>query len=219
MLYNETLQLLKKEFSLEWKQKYAFSGILLYIASTIFVCYLSFKKVIDVDTWNALFWIILLFGSVNAVAKSFLQETEGKLLYYYTVASAEAIILSKTIYNTLLLILLGLLSFGMYSLVLQDIVANYTLFLITLILGCSGLASTFTLISGIASKANNSSVLMAILGFPLILPLLLMIIRLSKRSILNLQLDQNVDDILILALLNLITVVLSYILFPYLWRD
>ena len=172
-----------------------------------------------VDTWNALFWIILLFGSVNAVAKSFLQETEGKQLYYYTVASAEAIILSKIIYNTLLLILLGLLSFGMYSLVLNDIVANYQLFLTTLILGCSGLASTFTLISGIASKANNSSVLMAILGFPLILPLLLMIIRLSKRSILNLQLNQNLDDILILALLNLITVVLSYILFPYLWRD
>ena len=193
----------KKITTLEWKQKYAFSGILLYIASTIFVCYLSFKQVIDVDTWNALFWIILLFGSVNAVAKSFLQESEGKQLYYYTIASAEAIILSKIIYNTLLLIILGLISFAVYSLVLNNIVANYQLFLTTLILGCSGLASTFTLISGIASKANNSSVLMAVLGFPLVLPLLLMIIRLSKRSILNLQLDQNFDDILILALLNI----------------
>ena len=219
MLYNETKQLLKKEFTLEWKQKYTLNGILLYIASTIFVCYLSFKNVIDVDTWNALFWIILLFGSVNAVAKSFLQESEGKQLYYYSLVSAEAVILSKIIYNTFLLVILGFLSFGMYSLVLNDIVTNYRLFLTTLTLGCSGLAAIFTLISGIASKANNSSVLMVVLGFPLVLPLLLMIIRLSKRSILNLQLGQNLDDLLILALLNLISVILSYILFPYLWRD
>ena len=219
MLYNETKQLLKKEFTLEWKQKYTLNGILLYIASTIFVCYLSFKNVIDVDTWNALFWIILLFGSVNAVAKSFLQESEGKQLYYYSLVSAEAVILSKIIYNTFLLVILGFLSFGMYSLVLNDIVTNYQLFLTTLTLGCSGLAAIFTLISGIASKANNSSVLMVVLGFPLVLPLLLMIIRLSKRSILNLQLGQNLDDLLILALLNLISVILSYILFPYLWRD
>ena len=219
MLYNETKQLLKKEFTLEWKQKYTLNGILLYIASTIFVCYLSFKNVIDVDTWNALFWIILLFGSVNAVAKSFLQESEGKQLYYYSLVSAEAVILSKIIDNTFLLVILGFLSFGMYSLVLNDIVTNYRLFLTTLTLGCSGLAAIFTLISGIASKANNSSVLMVVLGFPLVLPLLLMIIRLSKRSILNLQLGQNLDDLLILALLNLISVILSYILFPYLWRD
>ena len=94
----EIRYLILKEISLEWKTKYAFNGLLLYVVSTIFVCFLSFKQIIDPPTWNALFWIIMLFASVNAVAKSFMTETRGRLLYYYTLTSAEAVIISKTIY-------------------------------------------------------------------------------------------------------------------------
>ena len=76
-LFNEVKHLIAKEINLEWKQKYAFNGLLLYVISTVFVCYLSFKQIIDVPTWNALFWIIMLFASVNAIAKSFIQESKG----------------------------------------------------------------------------------------------------------------------------------------------
>src|SRR5678815_5028898 len=82
----EIRYLIQKEISLEWKTKYSFNGLLLYVVSTIFVCFLSFKQVIDPPTWNALFWIIMLFASVNAVAKSFMTESRGRLLYFYTVS-------------------------------------------------------------------------------------------------------------------------------------
>ena len=219
MLLKEIPLLIKKELLLEWKQKHAFTGILLYIVSTIFVCFLSFKRIIDIDTWNTLFWIILLFGSVNAVAKSFINENRDQQLYYYTVASAEGIILSKIIYNVLLLSLLGLASFLLYSLLLGNIVADIPLYIIVILLGSSGLAIVFTLVSAIASKASNSAVLMAVLGFPIILPMLLIIIRLSKNAIHGFSWDQSYDYGGVFLLLNLIVVVLSYILFPYLWRD
>ncbi len=32
--------------------------------------------------WNGLFWMIQLFICVNAVAKSFLQESQGRMLYF-----------------------------------------------------------------------------------------------------------------------------------------
>ena len=91
-------QLVRKDILIEWRQKYAFNGILLYVFSTLFVIQMSFQK-LRPDIWITLFWMVILFASVNAVAKSFLQESKGRLLYYYTLSSAEDIILSKLFYN------------------------------------------------------------------------------------------------------------------------
>ena len=113
-LFNEIRYLLKKELVLEWRQKYAISGIFLYVLSTIFIVYTSFIQV-PKNVWNTLFWIIVLFASVNAVAKSFMQESGNRQLYYYTLANPLAVIISKIIYNLMLLLLLSLLSFAFFS--------------------------------------------------------------------------------------------------------
>src|ERR1700679_1330833 len=105
-LFNQTWFLLKKEVLLEWRSKYAFNGVLLYVVSTVFICYISFHLTPGFEhsggykvVWNVLFWIIILFASVNAIAKSFMQESKGRQLYYYSIASPQDIILSKTFYN------------------------------------------------------------------------------------------------------------------------
>lgn len=194
-------------------------GILLYVVSTIFVCYLTFKQIIDVSTWNALFWIIMLFASVNAVSKGFLQESEGRQLYLYTLVSAESIIISKIVYNTILMVVLALISFVFYSLFLGSIVADIPWFLMGVIAGSAGLAAAFTMVSAIAYKANNNGVLVAILGFPLILPLMMVIMRFSNEALVGVDRIDSIGNLLIICLLNLIIAILSYLLFPYLWRD
>lgn len=218
-MWNELRHLIRKEFLLEWKQRYALSGLLLYVVTTIFVCYLSFKKVVDVPTWNALFWIILLFASVNAVAKSFMQESRHRNLYYYTVADPKFVIGAKLIYNTLLLLSLALLHLAIFSLLIGNPVQDMTLFLIALFLGVFGLASVMTLISAIASKAGANSTLMAILGFPVLMPLLLTSIRLSKNAADGLVVASNQQFIIVLLALNIAISALAIILFPYLWRE
>src|SRR3978361_849621 len=109
-LFQQTWYLFKKEIILEWRSKYAFNGVLLYVVSTVFVCYISFRLTPGFTgsqgysvVWNVLFLSIMLFASINAIAKSFMQESRGRLLYYYTIASPQAIILSKIIYNVLLM--------------------------------------------------------------------------------------------------------------------
>lgn len=219
LMFSEIKNLIAKELLLEWRTQYAFSGILLYVIATVFICYLSFKNIVDVPTWNALFWIILLFASVNAVAKSFLMESKGRLLYFYTLASPQAIILSKTIYNMLLMLLLSLVCFGFYTLFIGNAVQNVALFSITLVLGSIGFASTLTMVSSIASKTNNNFTLMAILGFPILMPLLLTLIQVSKNAIDGLAMSVSWKYILVLSLLDIIVITLSCLLFPYLWRD
>jgi heme exporter protein B len=221
-LFKEVQLLLKKEVLLEWRQRYAFNGMLLYVGSSVLVCYMSFgvrTGALQPVSWNALFWIIMLFTAVNAVAKSFMQEREGRQLYLYTLASPQGIILSKIVYNMLLMSLLTIIGLVFYAVVLGNPLQDTALFVLAILLASVSFSTTFTLISGIASKAGNSSVLMAILGFPVIIPTLLMVIRIAKNAIDGLDWSASQDEIITLLAVNAIVATVSYMLFPYLWRS
>jgi heme exporter protein B len=220
--WKEMIFLTQKEVELEFKTKSSIGSILLYLVSTIFVAFLSFKKVVDIPTWIALYWIIMLFASVNAVSKSFLEETKGTLQYYFTIVSPEAYITSKILYNSILLCLVSLISYVIYSLFIgSDIIegANTPLFLLTLAIGAIGFASVFGMVSSIALKTDNNLGIVAILGFPLILPFLLTLIKTSKQALDGFKFETASTNLAILTSIIVLVISLSYILFPYLWRD
>ncbi|MFC7523957.1 heme exporter protein CcmB [Parapedobacter sp. GCM10030251] len=217
-LVKEVILLIRKEILLEWRFKYAINGILLYVVSTVFVCYQAFKSV-DPTTWNALFWIILLFASVNAINKSFVQESRNRQLYYYTIASAKAIILSKISYNMLIMLLLSAIAYLVYSIIFQNPLGDPALYFVVVVLGSTGFAAVFTMVAGISAKAGNNSTLMAILSFPIVIPLLLVLIKASKNAMDGLDRSVSLDELSVLLAINIITVAVSLVLFPYLWRD
>ena len=218
-LFNQIKFLIRKEIMLEWRSKYALNGILLYVVSTVFVCYLAFRQITTAQTWNALFWIIMLFASVNAITKSFIQESRARQLYYYTIASPKAIIISKIIYNIFLMILLSLIALGFYSLVFNNPMGDPMFYLLSVFLGSISFAAVFTMISGIASKASNGGGLMAILSFPLIIPLLVVLIKFSKNAMDGLDRTVSYDEIGVILAINVIVITTSLLLFPYRWRD
>jgi heme exporter protein B len=218
-LLTETLELFSKEIRLEWRRRYALSGVLLYVVSTVFIIYIIVGEKIGPAIWAALFWIIVLFASVNAVAKSFVQENAQRQLYYYTLASPSAVILSKMLYNSLLLIFIATLSFAAFSVIMDSPVKDYLLFSFILVMGSIAFAITFTFIAAISSKAAQSATLMAILSFPLVIPILMTLTRLTKISLRLMTDTEYYKDILILLSIDMILAALVFVLFPYLWRD
>ena len=106
-----------------------------------------------------------------------------------------------------------------YSIVFQNEVGDRLLYFVAVMIGAISFSSVFTMISAIASKATNNGTLMAILSFPVIIPLLMLIIKLSKNAMDGLDRSVSLDEIGILCAINLIVVVSSLLLFPYLWRD
>ena len=173
--------LLKKDLLLELRQQHSFYGILLYVASTIFVIYLSISNP-EGEVWNGLFWIIQLFVCVNAVAKSFLQESRGRMLYFYTISGAKEFVIAKLIYNIILMLIMSLLSLGLFFILLRNPLSDTLRFIGIVCLGGISLSLVFTLLAAIAAKAQQNAALMAILGFPLIIPQLLLLVRLSKSA-------------------------------------
>jgi len=210
--------LVVKDITLEWRSKYAINSILLYVISTVFVCYQAFQSV-DTLVWNALFWIILLFASINAISRSFVQESPYRQLYYYSIASPQAIIISKVIYNMLLMMFLSVIAYIIYSLIFDNPVGDPLLYFVTVLLGAMSFATVFTMVSGISSKTGSNSTLMAILSFPVIIPLLIVLIRLADNALKGLERSVSYKEIAVLLAINLITVTISLLLFPYLWRD
>lgn len=214
------MALLKKDILLELRQQHTFYGILLYIASTVFVLYLSLPDSPDQHVWNALFWMIQLFVCVNTVAKSFLQDSRGRMLYFYSIASPVEYILAKLLYNIILMLIMSMVSLLLFFVFLNNPVSDSIRFIVIVLLGGTSISLVFTLMSAIAAKAQQNAALIAILGFPVILPQLLLLMRLSKAAFAEVFRDGAIFQLAgLTGLLDTLVIALAVILFPYLWKD
>jgi heme exporter protein B len=214
--------LLVKEFRLELRRRSVISGIALYLVSLIFICYLTFslrRDVINEATWSALFWLTILFSVVNSIAKSFIGEKRGVAIYYYSVASPQLVIISKIIYNSILCFVLSVAGYILFQLFIDNPIQDHGFFFLLLILTSIGFSGALTLISGIAARANNSNVLMAVLSFPIVIGILLMAIRVTKNVLDDLDRSVSYDELLNLLAINGILAALAWLLFPFIWRS
>jgi heme exporter protein B len=214
------LSLIKKELQLEFRQKSTIGGVVVYVIGTIFVSALCFKGKLDKPTWNALFWVITLFTSVTISGKSFLKETGGQALFNYLHYTPAQFIIAKVFYNMVFMLVLSFITFFFYAFFIKNEVENLALFFVVLILASTGLAAVLSLMSAIASKANGNFAIMSILSFPVLMPLILVVIRISKQAVDGIEwAGVSLSFISILVALNVLTISLSFLLFPYLWRD
>jgi heme exporter protein B len=218
----QLFSLLQKEFQLELRRKSVVAGLSLYLFSTVFISYLAFalkQNFITPLVWSALFWITILFTAINTVAKSFIGEKRGLEIYYYSIASPVDVLLSKIIYNFLLCLLLSITGYFLFTLFLNNPIHDKLIFATTLTLTSFGFASSLTLLSGIASKANNSNILMAVLSFPIVISILLMAIKITKNSMDDLDPSVSYGPLLSLLAINCLVAAASYLLFPFIWKN
>jgi len=211
------ITLFKKDLLLELRQQFSFFGILLYIGSTIFVLYMAINQP-ENKVWNGLFWVLQLFICINAVAKSFLQESKGRMLYFYSVSNPVNFVLAKLLFNSLLMLLMSLLSLLIFSALLGNVIPKLLPFIGITLLGSLSLSLVFTFLAAIAAKAQQSPVIMAILGFPVIIVQLMLLMRLSNTAFAPL-LTIPLSTVLLLAAMDVLVVLLAIILFPFLWKD
>jgi len=211
------LTLFKKELLLEVRQQYSFYGILLYIGATIYVLFMTMDEP-EAGVWNGLFWVIQLFICINAVAKSFLQESRGRMLYFYSIVSPGNFVLSKLLFNSALMLIMSLLSLVLFMLFLGNPIQKALPFTGLVLLGGWSLSLIFTFLAAIAARAQQNAAIMAVLGFPLIIPQLLLLSQLANATF-NPALPFHASTIALLVALDVMVIILAVILFPFLWKD
>jgi heme exporter protein B len=173
----------------------------------------------ETEVWNGLFWMIQLFICVNAVAKSFLAEGKGRMLYFYSIAGARDFILAKLLFNAMLMVVMSLANWLLFSILLGNPVINPWAFLGINLLGGISLSLVFTFLSAIAARAQQNAALMAIMGFPIIIPQLMLLIRISNIVFATVVQGGLKGVVLLLAGMDVLVVALAIVLFPFLWKD
>jgi heme exporter protein B len=117
---------------------------------------------------------------------------------------------------------LSLLAFGFLVLFLGNAVlatVNLGVFIGGLVLGAMALGSGLTLISGIAVKTNHNVGLTAVLAFPVLIPILLVLRDITFAALRGDAFSQIVGKLGLLGGITFLILGLSYLLFPYLWRE
>ena len=226
--------LLRQEIRSEWRNPYTLAGILLYVLAAVLIAYVALTQ-FSIMVWNPIFWILLFFAAISATSRSFRQEQGRRQLYYYTLVSPEALLISKFIYNTLILLILGCLLWGLLiffngsepvmgpngqlvSSSFGNPIADNTSFLLALLLGCIGLSAAFSFVAAIATRAGGNATLMSILAFPLVIPLLLLLVRVGAFAI-GILSGSTSQLLSLLVAVDLLLIAAGVVLFPYVWRD
>jgi heme exporter protein B len=212
------ISLVKKDLLMEWRQKHTLFGVVLYVGSTVFVVYMMSGQP-EARTWNALFWLTQLFVSVNSVAKSFLQEHPDRFRYYFTLVKPSTFLAAKMVYSIILMLLMNFVSLILYAIMLGWPLTQGGLFIIISLTGSLSLSVVFTFLSAIAARAQQNSALMAILGFPLVTPLLMILSKLALTALEPVYMPGWWGLALVLLALDVLVVILGLILFPFLWKE
>ena len=218
MGFSHFTSLVRKDLLIEWRQKHTLFGVLLYVGSTVFVVYMMSGQP-DAKIWNALFWLTQLFVAVNSVAKSFLQEHPNRFRYYYTLVKPQQFLLAKMLYSIILMLIMSLVSLLLFSIMLGWPLVQTGLFVVISMVGSISLSAVFTFLSAIAARAQQNAALMAILGFPLVTPLLMMLSKLAVKAIAPVYQEGWWQLAAVLLLLDVLVIILGTVLFPFLWQE
>lgn len=217
-MLKEIFHLSSLQLRLETRNKNGFYSILLYVLSSIFIVYMATKGIKNGEMWISIFWIIQLFTCLNAATRSF-QYSNGRDLYYYQLGSPKAFILSKIFFNIILMNLVFLFSVAVFTVMMGNPFEEMLNFMLCGVLGVTALSSLLTIMAAITFKADNNYTLMAILSLPIMIPLLIVLVQTSTFILDGEPLTSFMKNLVILGALNVINIILSYVLFPYLCTE
>lgn len=140
------------------------------------------------------------------------------MLYFYSIASPANFVLAKLLFNSLLMLVMSLLSLLLFGLFLGNPIEKTGAFVGLVLLGGWSLSLVFTFLAAIAARAQQNAAIMAVLGFPLVIPQLILLMQLSNAAF-NPGLTIDSINILLLVALDIMVILLAVILFPFLWKD
>ena len=214
--------LVKHTFRVEFRQGHALIGLLLFALASVYAAFQAVGDDAGVESWNALVWVVLIFTAFNAMARPHPDDRPENRQYLTHVVRPVEWMLARTIYH-----------WGLMTVLAGLVLAAFALFLGTdhlaggrggwLLLGLElagwALASCLTLLAAIASLAGAGFGLTAVMGLPLIMPIVLVATRFGNDLLGGLTGEETVENLLFLGALAGGITAFGLVLFPYLWRD
>ncbi|MEW6702693.1 MAG: heme exporter protein CcmB [Bacteroidota bacterium] len=218
----KSYSLFKKDWQSELRTRYAINALAMFILVTISVIIFSIgnEKISEYLT-GGLLWVVIFFSAMSGLSRAFVSEEErGTTMTLHLIASPSTIFSGKLIFNLLLVFLMNFVITLLFSILFTSfIIKNIALFAIAFLLGNIGIAVSSTIIAAIISKASSKGTLYPVLSFPILLPLILTLLELTKFSMDGNSISNSSVEILVLVCYDVIMATASYLLFDFIWKE
>lgn len=218
----KSYSLFKKDFHSELRTRYAINSLAMFIIVAISVLLFSIgNETITTSLTGGLFWVVIFFTAMSGLARAFVSEEErGTTLTLQLIASPTTVFSGKLIFNLILVFCMNLIIALLYSALFENfVVQNFSLFLLTFILGNIGLAVASTIIAAIIAKAGAKGTLYPVLSFPILLPLILTCVQLTLFSLDGTSFEAAKFELAIVVGYDVVMLTASYMLFDFIWKD
>ena len=217
-LMQQIKHLFVKELKMELKNRYALASLVLLLVVSVFIIY-SIQKTAEDKVWHSLFYVVLIFGVVQNIGRSFLMENRGSLLYYKFLVDSRAIIVSKILYQFLVNAFFCAVLFTLMNFWLPQHIPHLWEYALTAFLFTLCNSAVFTFNSSLALGAKNSSLVALILSLPLLIPSLLVSLKSASKALSEIENLIFYQDWLVLLLLLAMQCMLAVVLFKYVWEE
>ncbi len=216
--FQKVQRLVQMEIALDYRKPSVIGSVILQLGVTAMLSMLSQPRITG-SIWNTLFWITLILGTITAISKNFTLVSKGRWLYWNQLSSPLETLISKMIYGWISMIAMSLINLLFFSWFMGIPIIYIGNYYILLILTTGGISTVYTFIGAIASKTGNSGFLAPVLSLPLIMPLILVGIKASRKTLNPVLVSSLNKDLMLLGALDLMIIILSAVLFQALWKD
>lgn len=171
----------------EWRLRQGIvASLLMGVVTVAGVGFAVLGEPLEAGLQAGLFWIALLFGLFPALARGFIVEEEtGTADLLRVGARPSAVFWGKWLFHATLYLLLSLVLAPFYALIVSPLRGDLLEWLLLWALGGFCLVSVLTLCGALVARTAIRGALLAVLTFPLLLPLLLLLIAGTKATLLG----------------------------------
>ncbi|MFN0158849.1 MAG: heme exporter protein CcmB [Bacteroidota bacterium] len=216
------LAILRKDWSSEIRTRYAISALIMFVLTAVSIILFSLgNEEAPPEVLCAMLWVVIFFSAMSGLSRTFVAEEErGTAMTLQLLASPASVYCGKLLFNLVLVHGLNAVTVVLYMLFVHGfVVQTYSIFLVTLLLGSLGFAAAATIIAAIIAKANTKGTLYPVLSFPILLPLLLTVINATKLAVEGAFFDEAIGEFQLLLSYIVAIVIVSFLLFEYIWKD
>jgi heme exporter protein B len=220
--FNKSIAVFRKEIAMEFRSRIALSALFLFMVITIStIAFTTAGERIEKYIASALLWIVLFFGSMTGLSRTFVMEEErGTSLLLKLSSRPIEVFFGKLLFTITLSMSLSILGAGLFLFFLPSlIIRNMMLYWIMVIILSVCMASAITAIAAIISKANGKGALFPVLSFPVLLPPALLGIEALSMAIHGANISEAGSTIIVLLSYAGIMISVSSLLFEFIWNE
>ena len=214
-----------KDARLELRTRFALNALGLFVAAAVFLLRFALGDgTVTAPVAAALLWVVILFAATVGLGRAFVVEEErGTVLLLQLTLRPGAVYGGKLAFNAVLQLGLNAAAALLFLVLVGPPVAAPGLLAVTLALGALGLAGATTLLSAVIARTASSGPLLAVLAFPVLIPLLFSTVRLTRLAFegsgAGSPWAEAQTDLTALVGYAGLAVTASFLLFDYVWRD